>query len=378
VARARISRGTILVWVPLGSGAALCAALFIARLVGAARCSFYLAAKGHGGGRLIRAEHRGQRHNQEIPRAGKMIFLLLLAFAGVTTPQDIDDGCVTTLTYSKLEMVTEAVDFCVYRCAKKCDKKSEEVCIQTPSTKCKAVGYADCTDTPTSTSQVRDDKTEETQFNPKICKETDEPKILVEKKLMPICEDITKEICDTVWSVDQETGEKIWAGEANCRNMTWNDCKLEEVEVKKEIPDFICEDGESFTFDKFINKTTEVTMHSTTCVPKVNVLCEATTEEQCVTVEWEDCTEEPPTEDCMKDVPFTEPKQEESHTLHCPYHFTDHINEIEEETTATTERPSQITINVEKEVTIDIDPSLTDAEVQDLIDEATAGATAGS
>jgi hypothetical protein len=306
-----------------------------------------------------------------------MLVFLLLALAAVTTPQEVDNGCVTTLTYSKLEMVTDALDFCVYRCEKKCVVKSEEVCIKTPITKCSAVGYADCTDTPTSTSKVRDDKTEKTQFNPKICVKAEKSKIIEEKKLLPVCEDITKEICDTVWSIDQDTGEKVWAGKANCRNMTWSNCNMEEMIVEKEIEDFVCEDGESFTFDKFINQTVEVTMHKTTCVPKVNVLCEATTEEQCVTVEWEDCTEEAPTEVCMKDVPFTEPKQEEAHTMHCPYHFTDH-QEIEEEAVEEEEieeeKPTQITFNVEKEVTIDIPSGLSDEEIQALIDQATAGA----
>jgi hypothetical protein len=94
-----------------------------------------------------------------------------------------------------------------------------------------------------------------------------------------------------VWSFE-ETGEKVWAGEANCRNMTWNDCKMVEMEGEKEIPDFICEDGESFNYDMFINQMVEVTMHTTTQ--------RTTAEKQCVTGEWEDCTEEPPIELCQE------------------------------------------------------------------------------
>ena len=71
------------------------------------------------------------------------------------------------------------------------------------------------------------------------CQKSAVPQQLTETKQMPVCVPVTKQQCDSKWEVqvNAETGEmeKVWAGNENCREVTWEDCSLETREVTQQV-----------------------------------------------------------------------------------------------------------------------------------------------
>ena len=47
-------------------------------------------------------------------------------------------------------------------------------------------------------------------------------------KLEPRCRNVTKQDCVTKWELNSQ-GRKVWAGNEECRPVTWQKCELEEV-----------------------------------------------------------------------------------------------------------------------------------------------------
>jgi hypothetical protein len=252
-----------------------------------------------------------------------MVPLLILVLATAISSQKVEDGCLATETYSPVEWVTEEKEFCTHKCSEICEDKTEEICQeQVTIIICEFKGHVECVTRP-KTIDVRDDKMETTTFVQHICEDITEEanKTIVVKKLMPQCTPITKEICDSKWVTNPKTGEREWAGDVNCRDMTWNDCKLVEMEVKEVVPTFKCVGGpdNELIFDRLITANLPVTIEETICTPKAGLVCEPVTEDRCVTLEWKDCKDEV-VEDCHT-TQFTEPKQEKLHTMRCPLNY---------------------------------------------------------
>ena len=86
------------------------------------------------------------------------------------------------------------------------------------------------------------------------CQKSAEPQQLTETKQMPVCVPVTKQQCDSKWEVrvNAETGEmeKVWAGNENCREVTWEDCKLVDTDMTEEVPVKTCVDVSVLTIFK--------------------------------------------------------------------------------------------------------------------------------
>merc|ERR1712060_261653 len=113
-----------------------------------------------------------------------------------------------------------------------------DVCVTVPITECTVVGYTDCLNTPT-TSIVKDDSLETHQFVKQDCVVSDEKETITEMKKMPVCRNVTKQQCDTKWVVNDQ-GEKVWAGNENCQEVTWEDCTLEDRVITQEVDVWEC------------------------------------------------------------------------------------------------------------------------------------------
>jgi len=224
-----------------------------------------------------------------------------------------DDKCVDISTYTEVTYNETVQPICCYQVVRNCQKKSKNVCITTPTTECHAEAYTVCNSVSTVAGVYHDDITVTESFVPKKCFQN-EVHSFEEVKKKAVCEDITKSVCDSKWEIN-EAGEKVWAGDENCRDVTWENCELKPYTVITEVPIYNCEDDTPITYVKPVIAEADVTTVKTTCEPRAVPVCVHTAKTACAVVEWEDC-QETVDEKCM-DMYIREPSQGFDHRLKC-------------------------------------------------------------
>jgi hypothetical protein len=158
-----------------------------------------------------------------------------------------------------------------------------------------------------------DDITVTENFIPKKCYQNAvHPFEEIKKKA--VCENVTKSVCDSKWEIN-EAGEKVWAGDENCRDVVWENCELKPYTVITEVPIYKCEDSAPIAYVKPVYAEVPVTTLKTTCEPRAVPVCVHTAKSACAVVEWEDC-QETVVEKCM-DLFIREPSQGFDHRLKC-------------------------------------------------------------
>ena len=242
------------------------------------------------------------------------ILLAVLSLSSVLALKDKSQNCVDISRYGELQFNESAVELCNYKLQTKCARRSQEVCRDVPVHQCEVVGYADCDDQETS-QPARDDSLDIGEYHPIDCQPSPQPHVLTEVKMMAACENVTKQQCDTKWVLNQ-AGEKVWAGNENCKDVTWEDCSLQPRNVTTEVQTYDCtEADEAILFQTVVHTNIEVKLFSRTCRAVAKPVCTVTTERQCQTVEWEDC-EDVLLPNCFKSL-FRVPYQDYNHLLRC-------------------------------------------------------------
>ena len=199
-----------------------------------------------------------------------------------------DDNCVDISKYSEVQFNTSTVDLCSYKVTRDCSRQEREVCVSVPVTTCEVVGYPSCTNIPTN-HILHDDATTTQTFTKQTCAVADEKQTITEVKQMPVCTNVTKEQCDSKWVING-AGEKVWAGNENCREVTWEDCHLVDREITQEIDVYICTpDTVAIEYEQPLYNEVDVTIYQQECEPRATPVCSQTSEVKCVTVEWEEC-----------------------------------------------------------------------------------------
>ena len=240
--------------------------------------------------------------------------LLTLAAAGQHHGDGHDDNCVDISKYGPVEYEESNTDICSYKVKKTCTKNSREVCKYVPVTDCNVVSYTECENIET-TRTVRADSMGSNEFLQQNCVISSEKQTLTEVKKMPVCKNVTKQQCDTKWVINEQ-GEKVWAGNDNCEEVTWEDCSLEDRIVTQEIDVWECTpETQPILFQTVTVNSIEVTTSNRVCTPRADPVCTQTTEEKCKTVEWEDCTGRI-VPNCIS-ANFKIPYQEFDHRLRC-------------------------------------------------------------
>ena len=243
------------------------------------------------------------------------IILALLSLTIVQAYKDNHDGqnCVDISRYGDLTFNQTTVELCNYKFKTQCQKRSEYICKDVPVHHCVVEGYPECEDHE-STVPARDDSFELNDFHAMECK-SGVKKPLTEIKMMPVCETVTKQQCDTKWVLNA-AGEKIWAGNENCKDVTWDDCSLQPREVTTEVDTYECtEDPVAIAYQTVNRLDVDVPLFSRTCKAVAKSVCSVTTDRQCETVEWEDC-QDTVVPNCFKTM-FRVPHQEFNHLLRC-------------------------------------------------------------
>ena len=97
-----------------------------------------------------------------------------------------DENCVDISRYGPVQYNESLTEVCSYKLNTNCVKKSEEVCVTVPITKCEIVGYTECDNIP-STQIVRDDSLQNQQFVAQDCEVSSIKETITEIKKMPVC-----------------------------------------------------------------------------------------------------------------------------------------------------------------------------------------------
>ena len=223
-----------------------------------------------------------------------------------------EDECVDVSKYSQVEYNTTTEKICSYRVERACQPKSQRVCVTLPSTECTLEAGYIC-DNKKWEETVRCDETQSNTFTPKKCVPSGF-RTLKEIKQVPECRNVTKQVCDSKWEINAE-GQKVFASNENCRDKTWEQCKLVDKVVEEQVPAISCVDEAVETYLTPIVKEEQTTVISNTCVATGGAVCKVSSSSDCTEVEWIEC-EEWVERDC-EDVAIKVPYQEYEHLLRC-------------------------------------------------------------
>jgi hypothetical protein len=169
--------------------------------------------------------------------------------------------------------------------------------------------YPDCTNTP-STRLFHNDKLETRSYTSKLCQPAG-VKILEEVKQRPVCQNVTRQQCDSKWVINDQ-GEKVWDGNENCQDVMWEECTLEDYILPLEVPVWSCADDRVLSFTEPVFETIEVTAYTSACRVVANPVCTTTSTEECVSLDYEECHD------------LVEPRCQTSVAIQVPYQTFDH------------------------------------------------------
>jgi len=231
-----------------------------------------------------------------VPSGPTMISLLLLSgislvsgFPGGDHHGDgHDKNCVDISTYSEILYNTSHHQICTFRTTRTCTTHKNSACVSVPVTECEVVGYADCSNAP-FTGIYHDDVVHTHQFVPKECHQSGQ-ETLIEHHKTAVCQNVTKQQCDSKWVINSQ-GEKVWDGNENCRDITWEDCHLEDVPSSVTVPTYTCGDLDPISYNVPEFTEVEVTGYRSTCAAAAYPVCTTTHVQKCADVEYEECAD---------------------------------------------------------------------------------------
>ena len=224
-----------------------------------------------------------------------------------------EDDCVDVSKYSQLEYKTTRDNICTYRVERTCWPRSERVCIILPSTQCTMEAGYTC-DTQVREEMVRCDETQTNTFTPRKCVPDGSQTVLRETKQVPQCRNVTQQVCDSRWEINQY-GQKVFASNENCRDKTWEQCELVDKVVEDVVPALICLDEPAETYMTLMAKEELTTLTQSTCSATGGAVCVVSSVSDCTEVTWTECEEKVVTE--CQPVTVKIPFQEKEHRRRC-------------------------------------------------------------
>jgi len=219
--------------------------------------------------------------------------------------------CNDVSTYEPVVWKPKDCEKCTATFPKKSVDKSDKVCIDVPRTQCDIIGYTECT---MGMDAIKYNVTEMTEkfYHVKECKPTQRTVKHIKKK--PVCKPVTKHNCVTKWEV-LPSGEKVWSGNDDCEEVTWQDCNLVDIEVDFNITEIVCVNTTMIPWMDCEDTVKEQMTMNMKCVPKAALDCRPVTDTICTTVEWKEFHQE--VESNCIDIQVNQPWQEVSHKKKC-------------------------------------------------------------
>merc|ERR1712106_894033 len=219
--------------------------------------------------------------------------------------------CVDVSTYQPVVWVERDGEECKTEFVKQCEDKTEEVCAEVHETRCEVVPYKEC-----KAEQVpqfySETKLTPKKFTEKVC--TQGKKSIPHKKLLPVCQNVTKQNCVTNWETD-DYGKQVWAGTGACEPVTWQECKLVPKDVQFIVPEITCSDHQELWYHEPEPQTDTRMTNTFKCEVKSTSHCKSQTRPDCKQISWNECREVPVSSCSAKTVHL--PTQELLHRKKC-------------------------------------------------------------
>merc|ERR1712115_732625 len=219
------------------------------------------------------------------------------------------DNCVEIIKYDEVEYTESNVEVCTHSTRRQCRPRTKEICQAVPVKRCELQSSTKCTNQASTVSRQEGVTTQES-FTPQVCVRGADVFLTETKE-----KTVTKQQCDSRWEVDPVTGEKVWAGNINCRNVDWEDCSLVQTQVSQAVEQHDCNAGAAISYNVVGQQTVQHNIGKQVCTPSAEAVCSERNERQCVTVEWQDCFDEL-VPNC-ETVWINKPSQEANHLLRC-------------------------------------------------------------
>ena len=204
--------------------------------------------------------------------------------------EDHHEDCFDLHTlYGAIQFNYTTVQICNYTMDRICYPRTKVLCLQVPETECGLEAGYTC-DNHKQMDTLRQDTTTKKDFTVKQCvQDRFEPLKKIQKT--PECKNVTREKCDSKWVINNY-GQKVFEKNENCREVTWEECKLvENIVEEQKVPVYTCTDlrHETFVQPEVIEE--QVTSHWRECETIGGAACTVASREECTTVEWTDCEE---------------------------------------------------------------------------------------
>lgn len=133
-------------------------------------------------------------------------------------------------------------------------------------------------------------------------------------KHKPVCRDVTKQNCVTKWEI--VNGEKVWAGNEDCKPVTWEECTPEPYEADFTKDTVNCTAGKDIPYCNSCKTVLRPIMTTNyICEPKASLKCETVTTRRCTKVRWTDYIQTV-VDNCVDDMAWI-PFQKKSHEKRC-------------------------------------------------------------
>lgn len=228
-------------------------------------------------GRLLKADHSHHHGDDHGDHSGsktvdlhKEKFCTDISSYGPLYYTDLEEKCCTT-SYMPV-----------------CQQKSKRFCMDVTNMVCKPFATPNCNVETEVRKGTRARITTET-VDIQECKEitVNIPHI----KKVPVCKNVTKQNCVTNWEV--VNGQKVWAGNEKCSPVTWQDCKLEEVEVDFPAQKVDCKFDRKEPYPTCQgDNNVDIKVSVTKCQFVTGTRCEPETRRECVEVPYTECDSE--------------------------------------------------------------------------------------
>jgi hypothetical protein len=109
-----------------------------------------------------------------------------------------------------------------------------------------------------------------------------------EPRPVPSCTPEVKEQCDTKWVVDPVTGGKTWGGNVNCRQVTWQNCRIDQVPRCRDVPFTVCREVPRPVPVCGQLPQTQTLVHDV-CTVNEEIVCVPEVVPSCKTIAYQEC-----------------------------------------------------------------------------------------
>jgi len=240
---------------------------------------------------------------------------------GEDGPVDLnnEEFCTDVSQYSDKYYEEGKEQCCTTMYVPNCEKKVKKVCMDVVNTICKPfVSPAndvkleknpDSDGGKPTKAVLEDDFVDLFECKPKDV-------LVTHTKLVPECKNVTNLNCETGWKV--VNGNKVWSGEEDCEEVTWQDCQLVEKEVPFHAIESQCGPANPprESFATCANKTVDLDVPTTPVEFVEGTKCTPEKKRECLDVVYNDCSKPVRTEACSE-VDVRKPKQDFIHKKKC-------------------------------------------------------------